>query len=420
MKDYKENNNKNKYLSERNLRDQVPHLKEDNPFLRTVHSSPLKNTAVRLKESYKKFFRGECEYPKFRPWKKKWFSLLYDEPEKGFKINENEIKISLGKDGNNKSLYITGILKETLKLNPGEKLKTFRLCKKQDKTFYGVFTIEKVDIVIPSTKPKTWVAIDPNHKNFFVAVNNEGSTIEFKKLDLIKYWDDRIDELKSKRDRCQRKNKKKETQNGKIYFVPSKKWVRLNEALNRAYQRRREQIKQACYTIAHFLAKKYEKVVIGDYTPSLDTATRDNMHRSMLNQEVIGIFRDITKWVCYKSRRQYHKQDEKYTTSDCCICGDRECKNPSIREFICKKCLTKLNRDINSSVNIALKSNLLSGSDYKGWDLSQPKYTVYWDLFVCMIITKDIAEETKTDTSLQKKGVDELNQEGSSSWAKCA
>ena len=83
IKDYKENNNSNKYLSGRNLRDQVPKFKTNKPFLETVHSSPLKNAAIRLKDSYKRFFSKDSKYPNFRPWKKKWFSLLYDEPNKG-------------------------------------------------------------------------------------------------------------------------------------------------------------------------------------------------------------------------------------------------------------------------------------------------------------------------------------------------
>jgi putative transposase len=409
IKDYKDNNNDNKYLSGRNLRDQVPLYKSNNLFLKTVHSSPLKNTAIRLKESYKRFFSKNSGYPKFRPWKKKWFSLLYDEPNKGFKINGREIEISLGKNELNKHLHITGTLNESLKINGGEKISTFRLCKRQN-TFYGVFTIEKEDIKIPRAKPKKWISIDPNHKNFFVGVDNDGVSVEFDKLKLIKYWDKVIDDLKSQRDACKRKTRRKGTPNGKFYYVPSERWVRINRALERAYNCRREQIKQACYTIAHLLAKEYEKVVIGDYVPSVDTAICDSMHRSMLNEEVIGTFRKTVEWVCYRSKRQYKAQDEKHTTSDCCICEDREHKDPSVRAFICKKCGRKLSRDINSCVNIARKAKLLSSSDYVGWNLYRPTYTVYWNPMLCRVRV--------TGTLSQKENVDELNQTDSSVWAK--
>jgi putative transposase len=409
IKDYKENNNDNKYLTGRNLRDQVPKFKVDSTFLETVHSSPLKNSAIRLKESFNRFFKGNAKYPNFRPWKKKWFSLLYDEPSKGFKINGREIEISLGKNESNKHLHVIGTLCESLKINDGEKINTFRLCKRQN-TFYGVFTIEKADIKIPRAKPKKWVAIDPNHKNFFMSIDNDGVSVEFGKLELIKYWDKVIDDLKSQRDICKRKAKRKETPHGKTYYVPSARWVRINRALERAYNSRREQIKQACYTIAHLLAKDYERVVIGNYVPSTDTAIYDSMHRSMLNEEVIGTFRKTAEWVCYKSKRQYKTQDEKHTTSDCCICKDREYKNPSVREFTCKKCGRKVSRDINSCVNIAVKAKLLSSSDYVGWDLSKPTYTAYWNPMLCRVKI--------TGALSQKESVDELNQTGSSVWAK--
>ena len=34
-------------------------------------------------------------WPKFRSWKRSWFSLFYDEPEKGFKIQGNNLILSL-------------------------------------------------------------------------------------------------------------------------------------------------------------------------------------------------------------------------------------------------------------------------------------------------------------------------------------
>jgi len=67
---------------------------ESYQLLKVVHSSPLKNTALRLSDAiqtHQKSKKGkrkgkEVGWPKFRSWKQKWFSLFYDEPEKGFKI----------------------------------------------------------------------------------------------------------------------------------------------------------------------------------------------------------------------------------------------------------------------------------------------------------------------------------------------
>lgn len=170
--------------------------------------------------------------------------------------------------------------------------------------------------------------------------------------------------MKSKRDKC------------KKY---STRWKRLNKTVDKLYHRRREQIKSMCYSIAHYLASKYDYVVIGDYTPNLKTAKEKGMHRSMLNQTTIGQFRKILEWVMTKSGKHYKMVNERNTTKSCCICSHQKVKDPSIRQFKCERCHTSIHRDINSSINIAKKAKLLSGSDYVKWDLSQITYTAKWD-----------------------------------------
>ncbi len=390
-RDYYENNNENRLLSGRNLRDQVPGLKEEFPFLKTVHSSVTKNVALRLMDAYKKSFQEEAiNPPKFRAWKKKWFSLYYDEPGKGFKIlKDGSLQITLGTDETNRRLKILGDLKEPLSLRETDKILTFRLCKQQGDRFYAVFTIERQPVKKESQNRDSWVALDPNHKNFFTAIDYQGNSFEFSKLPQLKYWDEAIDKLKSKRDKALRKSKRRISKGGKVYYLPSKRWEILNKALNRAYHCRREQLKQAMYALANDLAQRYDYVAIGDYTPSTDTAVYDNMHRSMLNQEVIGQFRDILLWVFQRSNKQGSVIDETGTTKTCCICGYEEKKDPSVRSFICVGCGTTLSRDINSAVNIAIKDNLLPGSGHVGWDLSHSMCIAGWSYQSCKIYLTD-------------------------------
>lgn len=72
--------------TERGLRNLLPGLKKEKPFLKVVHSSPLKNAALRLSNSiqtYQKSRKGKRKgkdtgWPRFRSWGRNWFSLLYD------------------------------------------------------------------------------------------------------------------------------------------------------------------------------------------------------------------------------------------------------------------------------------------------------------------------------------------------------
>ncbi|MFI5205982.1 MAG: RNA-guided endonuclease TnpB family protein, partial [Candidatus Paceibacterales bacterium] len=74
--------------TERGLRNLLPKIKKEKPFLNVVHSSPLKNTALRLSgviQAHQKSKKGKRKgktvgWPKFRSWQQSWFSLFYDEP----------------------------------------------------------------------------------------------------------------------------------------------------------------------------------------------------------------------------------------------------------------------------------------------------------------------------------------------------
>jgi putative transposase len=402
QKDYKENNNHLKLLEGRNLRNYGVSLKDKHLFLHSVFSSPLKEPATRLVKAYKNFFKGRAKYPRFRSWKKKWFSLVFDEPNKGWEIlNEGKnISISLGNiprmqiEKGKRNPSIKGRLKEKIELKEGEILKTFSLCKQQGKQFFAIFTFEKcsnkeldhkiimsdyrksfnlakkegkelpekptikkVDVEIPIDCK--WIALDPNHKNFFVGVDDQGNSIEFKKLQMIKYWDKKIDEIKSHRDVCEKKYRNRKTKHGNSYTVHSPRWNRLNHVLNKAYHKRREQIKTALYTTTHELFRRYDLVIVGNYTPTNGTAPFDHMKRSMLNQEKMGEFRKIVEWVAAKLGKYYLLANERNTTKDCCVCGHQEKKDPSIRHFVCMNCGTEMMRDSNSSVNIGKKVGFL-------------------------------------------------------------
>ena len=396
--DYKYNGGQKKLLSGRNLRNYGTSLKDDYPFLKTVFSSVLKEPSSRLKNAYEGFFKGNRGYPKYRSWKKKWFSLVYDEPNKGWEVvsEGSQLSISLGdipgmkKEKGKRNPSIIGRLSEKISLKDGEIFKTLSVTKEQGK-YYAIFTVErcsqeelmfkkvmsdyrkelnkskKEGLEKPSKpefiEPKVeipnevkWISLDPNHKNFFVGVDYKGESIEFQKLNMIKFWDREIDRIKSLRDVCEKKYRRKITKNGSKYTVHSPRWNRINKALNKAYNTRREQIKTALYSIAHELYRRYDLVIIGDYTPTNGTALFKNMKRSMLNQEVIGKFRKTLEWAATKLGKYCLVGSEYNTTKECCVCGDKEKKSPDVRYFKCKKCGTEMMRDSNSSVNIASRA----------------------------------------------------------------
>jgi putative transposase len=345
--------------TERGLRNLLPKIKEENPFLKVVHSSPLKNTALRLSNSIRMHQKTKktgrpTSWPKFRSWKEKWFSLLYDEPNKGFAIEGNQLILSLGMGEDRKRRNLILHLSETSPLE-GKKIRNLRIVSELGE-YFAIFTIERE---LPKKKSiKKILALDPNHKNLSYGVDNEGHAIEIRAPFWLKAYETRIDELKAKRDRCLRKSKKVSVCNdkgeptGKEYFIPSRRWKRYDLTLKKALRKRRDQTKTFMYTLSKELCQRYDLIAIGDYTPD-GSGENKKMRRAMNNRSLIGRFKETLSWSAKKTGKTFHEFDEKGTTRKCHHCHHvvSEGLSPSIRVWRCEGCQTEHLRDENAAMN---------------------------------------------------------------------
>jgi putative transposase len=293
-------------------------------------------------------------WPKFRSWKRDWFSLFYDEPEKGFSIQGNSLILSLGmgQDRQRRSLTFTipeaHLLKNKIPRN-------LRIVSELG-TYYAIFTIQKE---LPARKPISKIlALDPNHKNLTYGVDTDGKALEIAAPRWLKNFDKRLDELKSKRDRCERKSKKvpvldqKGNSTGKEFYLPSKKWKKYDDTLRGTLRKRREQTKTFMFTGAHRLFRDYDCVAIGDYTPSGE-GINSPMRRAMNNRSLIGRFKQTLSWVARKSGKTFFEFDEKGTTRTCnhCLHVVEQGIHPSLRQWICPHCKAVHIRDENAAIN---------------------------------------------------------------------
>jgi putative transposase len=348
--------------TERGLRDLLPSLKEEFPFLKSVHSSPLKNAALRLSQAiqaHQKSKKGKRKgkkvgWPQFRSWQTNWFSLLYDEPNKGFKISEDSLMLSLGMGDERKRHTISFTLKEA-DLLKNQQIRNLRIVKEAG-NYYAVFSVQTV---LPKTQPiKKLIALDPNHKNMAYGVDSAGNAIEIASPYWLKPYDKRIDELKSKRDRCNKRAKKTMVTDlegkaiGKEIYLPSKRWKKYHHALEKALHKRQEQTKMFVYTLSHQLCKQYDCIGIGDYAPQ-GNGNSTAMRRSMNNRSLIGRLKTVLKWTAIKSGKTCIEYDEKGTTRTCHCCGYVHLNGlcPSVRTWDCPDCQTNHIRDENAAQN---------------------------------------------------------------------
>jgi len=338
--------------SERGLRNFLPHMKTEHPFLKTVHSSPLKNAMLRLssairdrQKARKGLRRGKIPgFPKFRS-SRKWFSLLYDEPGKGFKVQGKSLRLSLGQNEGGKRLRVEARLEKSVRDFGVDRVLNLRITSERG-DYYAVFGVEKSE---PRRRQiRQFVALDPNHKNLAHGVDSEGGSFEIANPWFLKQLDKRIDALKGKRDRCVRKSELITRENGRQYWRPSRRWRRTNDALDRLYKLRRDQTKSFLYTVANKLFKIYDHVGIGDYTPR-GGGINKGMRRSMNNQSLIGRFKEVLSWVAQRGGKSYGEWSEYNSTSVCFDCGHKSHSlTPNDRQWDCDGCGTHHFRDENS------------------------------------------------------------------------
>ncbi|MBA3954112.1 transposase [Candidatus Dependentiae bacterium] len=360
------------------LRNLVPGIKSQYPYLKSVYSAPLKNAALRVTESIKAYQQSrkgkrkgaKTGWPRFRSWSSSWFSLLYDEPLRGYKFKGNTLILSLGTGSDNKRHSLTVPMSDGHVLE-GKEVRNLRIVKESG-IFSAVITIVRS---VPETKPiKRVLALDPNHKNFAYGVDNEGKALEIAAPFWLKVFDLRLDGLKSKLDRCKKRS----------YLIPvvdaqgnllkqrwqsSRRYNKIATVYAKARTKRRELTKLFCYRLSNYLYKQYDLVAVGDYTPRGNGITTP-MRRAMNNRSLIGRFKEILSWVALKSGKSYHEFAEKGTTRTCHACEFIVPNGlaPHVRQWTCPSCSAQHIRDENAACNglrktlrdLSLKSKELS------------------------------------------------------------
>ncbi len=150
----------------------VPQLKQDHPFLKSVYSSFLKNAALRLSRAIRECRKSQegkrsgpsIEWPHFRSWKRKWFSLEYDEPWQGYALDGNILTLSLGVDRDGRQLQAQMNLAGHFPYAPHQ-VKSLQIVKNRGR-FYVVFMVNKS---LPTSPDKLLETVTPNQNHKYSA-----------------------------------------------------------------------------------------------------------------------------------------------------------------------------------------------------------------------------------------------------------
>lgn len=313
-------NQSRKSLSVYDQKKELVQLKEEMPEFKQVYNKYLSNTLFRLDRTFKDFFKRGYGFPRYRG-KYYFFTLecpaMYIE-----RIDDNTLKLP------------QGIIVKTNEKIP-EKFKDIEIFKQNDNWFIA-FPYE-VEGKEPADNDEV-IACDLGLKKLVTAVTTNGSVIEMEHRKPSRKELSRLDNLRSKRDKCKKQ---------------SRRYVCLTKRLADENQEWRNRVMDRLHKVSSFLTKQTERIlVIGDLKPSEMNAEVRGLNRYVKGEWRVHKFIQMLKYKYLREGKELVIQNEAYTSQDCCQCGNRHKIELSNRVYICDRCGLRIDRDLNSAFNM--------------------------------------------------------------------
>jgi putative transposase len=326
-----ENNKELKMLSFNTLAIILPQIKREYQWLKDADAVALQQTVKMLSETFTRFFKGYCKYPKFKS--KKDYKKSYRTIQKNIRFNESRRYIKLPKLG-------------WVKVHPSvnhienERIKSVVVKQLPDGKYYISLLVESERQALPLTNKNVGIDLGLTE----LVITSDGQKFKSQRLHLkykkqLHYWEKRL-----ARRRIQA------IKNG-IPLIKAKNYQVARKQVARLHNKIANTRKNYLHNITTELVKKYDVIVIEDLKVS-NMIKNHNLARSITNQSWRQ-FRTILEYKCEIYGKKLVVVNPYKTSQLCSFCSqDTGKKALSIRRFECPNCHTKHDRDINASINI--------------------------------------------------------------------
>ena len=298
-------------------------FKQENPFLKDIHSQVLQNVAKRIDLAFKSFYRRTRKsekpgYPRFRG-KFRYDSFCY--PQSGFKLLKNVVRLSkIGGVRINLHRPIEGEIKTcTIKKTPTEKWFVSFSCD-----------IEHTPIQQPI---KPIMGIDVGLENF--AWFSDGRRIKNPKF---------FQQEEKALARVQRKLSKQ------------KKGTPIRTRVRKMVARVHERISNKRHNFIHHKSRKivnrFNTIVVENLNIR---EMKKNNHRCInrgIGDVAWQMFLNTIEYKAEYAGKRVVRVNPAYTSQTCSECGIRHKLKLSDRIFHCPSCGLYIHRDYNASINI--------------------------------------------------------------------
>lgn len=328
-----QNNSDLKMLSYSKISALLPTLKQEYPWLKDVDSVAIQCAVKTLSETFDRFFKRLCQYPKFKSKKITKQSYLSTIRGNNIRFNDNQRYLKLPKLGWVKC-------KPSVRHIENERIKSVTIKRNSTGHYYAVLLVESENQALPKTGASVGIDLGLTH----LAITSDGEKFKSQRLHLkykkqLHYWEKRV---ARRRLNAIRNN---------VSLIDAKNYQKAKQQVARIHEKIANTRKDYLHKITTSLVKRYDFIVLEDLKTS-NLMKNHNIARAITNQA----WRTFRSFIEYKSIR-YGKTSmivNPYKSSQYCShCGhDSGKKTLDIRHWRCPSCHTLHDRDINASKNI--------------------------------------------------------------------
>lgn len=298
-------------------------LKKEFDWLREVDKFALDNAIINMDSAYQKFFKEHAGYPKFKS---------KHSNRKSYKTNITGKNIEVSFSNNKIKLPKLKWVKAVLHRQFNGKIKSATISQVPSGKYFCSILVETEHI--PAGKTDGVVGIDLGIKNLLITSDGE----KIDNIRTTKRYEQRLTKAQRKLS-----NKQKGSNN----------WNKQRIKVARIHEKIHNIRIDNLHKISHkFISEN--QVIVSENLSVNNMVKNKNLAKAIYD---CGWY-ELTRQLEYKANwnsRNYIKIGRFIPSSQICsTCGyiNEETKNLSIREWICPKCGTKHDRDVNAAINI--------------------------------------------------------------------